>query len=224
MAKPARFDVFLSHSRYDKPFVEDLARRLENEAGLTVWLDEWHLIPGEPWQEGIETALDQCQAYAICIGPSGFGAWHHEEMRLALSARVLDTKRRVIPVLLPGCDPDNLTELPRFLAQLTWIDFRGGLDDQASFNRLVAGIRGVPPGRDINGDTEELAPTIPGHEVQTKKGDSGIETTGNTGYPEGQPKDAEVPGPISNVAILDGARIKGSNVNITVGHSTGHKE
>ena len=29
---------------------------------------------------------------------------------------------------------------------MTWVDFRGGLDDEDAFQRLVAGIRGVAPG------------------------------------------------------------------------------
>jgi hypothetical protein len=29
---------------------------------------------------------------------------------------------------------------------MTWVDFRGGLDDEDAFRRLVAGIRGVAPG------------------------------------------------------------------------------
>jgi hypothetical protein len=45
------YDVFLSHNSADKPAVEAIARRLREEGGLTPFLDKWHLIPGEPWQE-----------------------------------------------------------------------------------------------------------------------------------------------------------------------------
>ena len=51
-------DVFLSHNSRDKPLVEELARRLLN-MGVTPWLDIWNLIPGEPWQEAIEAALNR---------------------------------------------------------------------------------------------------------------------------------------------------------------------
>src|SRR5947207_1603762 len=47
------FDVFLSHSSPDKLAVEELARRLEDEAKLKPWLDKWNLVPGEPWQEAL---------------------------------------------------------------------------------------------------------------------------------------------------------------------------
>ncbi len=143
-----KFDAFLSHNSKDKPFVEALAKRLEDEMGFNVWLDKWDLAPGDLWQEAIEKALGQCRTYVVFLGPSGIGPWHHQEMRLALSTRAIDPKRRVIPVLLPESNPDNLTDLPGFLSQLTWVDFRKGLDDQSTFRRLVAGIKGVPPGRD----------------------------------------------------------------------------
>jgi hypothetical protein len=53
-----RYDVFLSHASADKPAVEHLARKLR-EMSLEPFLDKWHLIPGEPWQEALEEALDQ---------------------------------------------------------------------------------------------------------------------------------------------------------------------
>ena len=141
-----KFDVFLSHNGKDKPAVETLAHKLE-ERGFEVWLDRWNLIPGEPWQEAIEEALDECQTYAVFVGPSGIGPWENEEMRAAIEERVKDKKRRVIPVLLPGA-PDNMTlKLPRFLQRTTWVDFRAGLDDEDALYRLECGIKGVAPGK-----------------------------------------------------------------------------
>jgi len=78
------YDVFLSHNSADKLEVETLARRLEDEAHLTPFLDKWHLVPGNPWQEALERALDRSDTCAVFIGPTGIGPWHHEEMRSAL--------------------------------------------------------------------------------------------------------------------------------------------
>jgi len=143
------FDVFLSHNSKDKPAVETLARRLEDEAKVKPWLDKWNLVPGDPWQEAIEEALDQSGTCAVFLGPGGFGGWHHEEMRSALDQRVNQRERkfRVIPVLLPDAVMPERSKLPAFLSRLTWVDFRGGLDDGDAFRRLTAGIRGVAPGR-----------------------------------------------------------------------------
>ena len=102
-------------------------------------------MPGEAWQEALERALDESRTCAVFLGPKGFGPWENVEMRAALSRRVADAEYRVIPVLLPGAALPERGRLPRFLAQVTWVDFRPGLDDPNAFDRLVAGIRGLAP-------------------------------------------------------------------------------
>ena len=139
-----RYDVFLSHNGTDKDAVEAIARRLVAH-GVRPFLDAWHLVPGQPWQEELEEALDQSSACAIFLGPSGISPWQNEEMRAALEGRVRTRSARVVPVLLPGAVPDAET-VPRFLRRLTWCDFRSGLDDATSFGRLLAGVSGVVPG------------------------------------------------------------------------------
>src|SRR5262245_65205334 len=95
------YDVFLSHQSGDKPLVESIAARLIDEQGLRPFLDKWHLIPGEPWQEALEEALDQSGTCAVFLGKT-LGPWQNEEMRSALETRIRDAEFRVIPVLLPG--------------------------------------------------------------------------------------------------------------------------
>src|SRR5262245_55727495 len=95
------YDVFLYHNSADKPEVEPRARSLEAEAHLTPCLDKWHLVPGNPWQEELEDALDRSDTCAVLIGPTGIGPWHNEEMRSALDERVKHPGFRVVPVLLP---------------------------------------------------------------------------------------------------------------------------
>src|SRR5262245_4706719 len=118
-----QYHVFLSHSSNDKAHVEKIAVRLEDEAGLTPFLDKWHLVPGEAWQEALEEALDDSETCAIFLGPMGLGPWENEEMRSALDERVRKNSFRVIPVLLPGANIKDKKTLPRFLRRLTWIDF-----------------------------------------------------------------------------------------------------
>jgi formylglycine-generating enzyme required for sulfatase activity len=140
-------DVFLSHNTADKPVVEELARQLLN-AGITPWLDMWNLIPGEPWQEAIEEALDRCTCCAVFVGPGGAGPWQNEEMRAAIDRRVRDTtgKFRVIPVYLPGAPRKSDRQLPVFLRRQTWVDFQAGAADEEALRRLVCGIQGKAPG------------------------------------------------------------------------------
>ena len=145
-----RYDVFLSHNSADKVSVEQLAVRLEDETGLKPFLDKWHLVPGEPWQEAIEEALDNSAACAVFLGPGGLGSWENEEMRTALERRVRDKSFRVIPVLLPGADPGDSTTLPSSLGRMTWVSFSSGLDNAEAFRQFIAGIKGEVPGRGTN--------------------------------------------------------------------------
>lgn len=148
-----QYHVFLSHHFADKPAVEELAHRLVQD-GLEPWLDSWNLIPGEPMQEAVEKALDQSDSVAIFIGPSGIGPWQNEEMRAAIRRQVQERRAsehpfRVIPVLLPGATRGERSQLPAFLVENPWVEFRRTLDDDDAFHRLVAGIRGRAPGRPL---------------------------------------------------------------------------
>jgi tetratricopeptide (TPR) repeat protein len=140
------YDVFLSHNSKDKPAVEHIGHLLTEKYRLRCWLDKWNLVPGEPWQEALETALDQCQTVATFVGPNAISPWANEEMRSALESRAGDRERRVIPVLLPGAPDSRDLQLPRFLTRLTWVDFRAGLDDEDALHRLYSGILGIAPG------------------------------------------------------------------------------
>ena len=140
------FDVFLSHNSKDKPAVETIAHKLQATYGLKCWLDKWNLIPGEPWQEALEDALDDCQTVAVFVGPNTVSPWENEEMRSALEVRVHDKTRRVVPVLLSGAPDNRDLKLPRFLTRLTWVDFRTSLDDVDALYRLYCGITGKAPG------------------------------------------------------------------------------
>ena len=141
------YQVFLSHDSSDKPLVEQLARRLVR-SGIEPWLDKWNLIPGQPWQEAIEDALEVCVSCAVFIGSNGTSPWQNEEMRAAIDRRVHDSRGefRVIPVLLPGANRGERSRLPSFLAATTWVEFHESLEEEEPFHRLLCGIRGVEPG------------------------------------------------------------------------------
>ena len=149
-AAQPRYQAFLSHNSADKPAVEELARRLE-QAGISAFLDKWHLIPGEPWQQALEDALDRSETCVVFVGPSGLGPWQNEEMRAAIDRRVSDHSRtfRVVPVLLPGAQREQRSKLPTFLAVATWVEFPQTLDNADGFHRLKCGILGQAPGRAV---------------------------------------------------------------------------
>ena len=86
MSDPSTYDVFLSHNSADKEAVELLARRLREEARLNPFLDQWHLVPGEPWQAAVEEALDCSTTVAVFVGPSGVSPWLNVALRAAATS------------------------------------------------------------------------------------------------------------------------------------------
>jgi WD40 repeat protein/energy-coupling factor transporter ATP-binding protein EcfA2 len=154
-----KYIAFLSHNSQDKPNVEQIAQWLEDKANLSVWLDKWNLIPGDPWQEEIEKALDESQCCVVFLGPKGIGPWQNEEMRTAIEERVSKQTIRVVPVLLPGAvRPGQESKLPRFLRRLTWVVFQQNWDEEDALHRLLCGIKGIPPGRDEKKTKADICP------------------------------------------------------------------
>ena len=131
-----RFDVFLCHNSADKAAVKALGQALK-ERGILPWLDEWELPPGQAWQALLERQIQSIGSAAVCIGPAGISPWHQQEMRGFISEFV-DRHVPVIPVLLPGAPAKP--ELPLFLKQFTWVDFRRA--DPDPYRQLVWGITG----------------------------------------------------------------------------------
>lgn len=94
------FDVFLSHNSKDKPAVRQIAEALRDGRGFKVWLDEWELPPGVPWQDELENIIRTVRSAAVLVGKDGLGPWEIPEMRACFSEMV-DRRLRVIQVLLP---------------------------------------------------------------------------------------------------------------------------
>ena len=159
MVKPgAVSDAFLSHNRLDKPIVKEIGHWLETQAGLQVWLDEWNLVPGDPWQEALEEAIESARSIVVFFGSSGISPWQNEEMRAALERRASRDDVRVVPVLLPGSEkPSKETQLPAFVRRLLWVQFEESWNEEEALHRLRCGIQGIPPKHSADSATAGLA-------------------------------------------------------------------
>ncbi len=137
-------DAFLSHSHNDSVWVEKLACRLSDDCGFQVWLDKWVLVPGKSWQQEMARGLDDAHTCAVCIGAKTPHGWFQEEIERALDMQTREQSFRVIPILLPDANPENV---PGFLSLRTWADFRDGQDSDYAFHVIKQGIKGEPIGR-----------------------------------------------------------------------------
>ncbi len=114
------------------------------DRGLKVWLDEWELVPGRPWQEAVEEILATVRSSAVLVGQDGLGPWENPEMRVCLT-QMVGRKLPVIPVLLPGCP--QAPKIPLFLGDVTWVDLRDGITEDG-LDRLEWGITNQKPNRE----------------------------------------------------------------------------
>jgi hypothetical protein len=140
----------LSHNSKGKPAARALAARLR-DAGVSVWLDEEQLRPGEEWQPGLRSGIRASKSIAVLIGVAGMGPWQDQEVQFAFTLAVRD-RRPVIPVLLPGAP--HASDLPQGLVIRTWVDLRRGEDgdNQGGLDRLIWGIKGVKPRQAVTSD------------------------------------------------------------------------
>ena len=134
--KNVDFDVFLCYNVKDKDSVKEIGNKLKKQ-GISPWFDEEQLRPGLPWQRELEKHMKQIKSAAVFVGKDGIGPWQRHELESYLREFV---KRDcpVIPVLLP--DAPKEPDLPPFLENMTWVDFRK--DEPDSLKRLIWGITG----------------------------------------------------------------------------------
>ncbi len=133
------FDVFLCHNSSDKAAVTSIGERLK-AAGVLPWLDEWELRPGTEWQVALEQWIVVVRSAAVFIGTGGLGSWQRQELN-ALMDEGVSRRVPIIPVVLPNVVGEP--EIPIFLKQKTWIDFRRPHPDP--FMQLLWGITNQRP-------------------------------------------------------------------------------
>ncbi len=155
-----RYDVFLSHSGAQKPWVEVLARNLR-QAGLRVFFDIWELVPGNDWVEDLHRALTDSRTAVLVMSPESYhSGWVGREYRTLLARNI-----RIVPVVFGTLD----AAFP-FLESIQWVDFRPPVDYRQAFARLLAGLRGEAPGSDPTPDLpEDSAPPLPGGQAMARE-------------------------------------------------------
>jgi hypothetical protein len=142
------FDIFISHSNAQKPWVEALARNLLS-AGKSVFLDIWQLVPGRDWVDGIRAGLAACRAAILVVSPEAVqSGWVREEFEILKRRQIEDPDFPIIPVIQQDVEGENL-----FTGSIQWVDFRDERKHPEAFGRLLAGLERRAPGPDPMYDT-----------------------------------------------------------------------
>lgn len=130
MSKSFKFDVFLSHASADKSDVRELAERLRAD-GLSVWFDEWVIIPGDSISLAIEQGLECSRTLVLVMSRSAFNSeWVTLERHTAHFRDPTNRQRRFIPLRLDDCD------IPIAIKNFAYVDWT--LKTDAQYDRLVA--------------------------------------------------------------------------------------
>src|SRR5215207_2642329 len=115
--------IFFSYSRHDSDFAK-LGKDLRT-AGISIWLDQLDIEPGERWDVAIEQGLAACSRILVILSPASVASNNvMDEVSYAL-----EEGKPVIPVLHGECD------IPFRLRRVQYTDFRA--DYQVAFDSLL---------------------------------------------------------------------------------------
>src|SRR5262249_31720185 len=111
-------NIFMSYSRREVGFVDDLTHQLEL-AGFNVWLDYRQLIPGTPWAAQIHKGLQEADVILLVVSKESIASKYVElEWRHVLTEK----NKRILLAIFEAVD------LPHELEKYEWVDFRGNYE------------------------------------------------------------------------------------------------
>ena len=136
--------IFLSHTSIDNPFVEKLARDLIR-LGFDVWYDKWNIKIGESITRKIDEGIRDNEYLGIVLSPEALNSeWVKSELGAAWIKQMKIRKVFVLPILYRDCN------IPLFLADRKYADFRNDYDEGLSELASVFGIRDIETISDEN--------------------------------------------------------------------------
>lgn len=143
------FLLYLLQAEADDDWVEQrLAQRLADREQISLFFFKWQSIPGQSRQDTMVDGFNRSRCCAVCIGAQGLGGLAQMLQQVATQRRAKTTESEspyiLIPVILPGGNPELIPELLQGLAE---VDFRDESDFDWQFYRLVCAINGKVPGR-----------------------------------------------------------------------------
>jgi TIR domain len=108
--------VFISYSRRDRPFVDQLVNNLSLR-GVKVWQDVKEIKPGANWAKEIQRALFEAAVLLFVASQnSAESSWMAYEL-----TEYIEKGGKIIPIIL---DDVGASQLPSPIAQFQWVDFR----------------------------------------------------------------------------------------------------
>jgi len=127
--------LFICHASTDKAHARRLAHALSGE-GFRVWIDEAEIKIGDSLIEKIESGIFTSRNLVVLLTANSVSSrWCKEELRMALARQIKGEPIRVLPALFEDC------EIPGFLLEKAYADFRDPTKFEAGIDALTAAVR-----------------------------------------------------------------------------------
>jgi nucleoside 2-deoxyribosyltransferase len=110
-------NVYISHSRADSAFAEQLRSRIQ-ALGANVWSDEVGIRPGEDFEQALREALETSDGVVLVVPEPGT-AKANAAFFEAGAARALG---KPVVAVLPRAEPSRVRELPSEVSSLAVFD------------------------------------------------------------------------------------------------------
>jgi TIR domain len=137
MSKILTMKAFVSYAKDDENAVRPMLAALANE-GVQLFLPGEQILPGEPWLDKIEGAIQSADAFVVFISPKSTRSdWVQHELAVALTQITKGKHKKIIPVLL-----NKDAEIPFFLKNVQYLDMsseRARTENQDKLLRSVMG-------------------------------------------------------------------------------------
>lgn len=134
IVEPPRIQVFLCHSSSDKERVRQLYVRLKAD-GLTPWLDEENLLPGQDWQFEILKAVRESDVVLVCLSASSVTKEGFVQREIKFALDIAEEKPQgaifIVPVRLEDC------KVPQRLSSWQYVN----LHSESGYSKLLAALR-----------------------------------------------------------------------------------
>jgi hypothetical protein len=131
-----RYDVFISYSHEDGPWVRNEFLPELEKAGLKVNIDTRDFLVGVPSAENMVEAIQQARHIVAVLTPNWVTSeWTGFEGYLVTTADPIGRQRRLLPLLLEPCKP------PPHIAFLTYADFTNPAGRPEQMQRLLRAMK-----------------------------------------------------------------------------------
>lgn len=121
--------IAYAHEPHSQRAATALAKRLRRD-GVSVWIDQWDLQPGQEWRPAIESALQKAGAVLAIIGKSDYmQGMLKNELQAAINQR-----KTVIPVLTEGA---SFSDIPEIIAERQAVF---STDDENAYRKLLGAL------------------------------------------------------------------------------------